>query len=650
MGYLKGTALQSILISVICFIFYGNTIPNDYAYDDAVVITDNQFTQKGIAGIPEIFGNNTFRGSYGNMPTVERYRPLSVATFAIEHQFFGQNPHVSHFNNILLLILTSLVLYAFLTKVFGNHESGKGLLDFPLIAVLLFIAHPVHTETVANIKGRDEILVLLGCLSATLLVLKYLDTHEYRHLVWGFFLFLFALFSKENAITFLAVIPLAMFYYKRERWPTYLRSLLPLAVASMAFLGVRRLALGSSGPLPAEDIITEPFAYATLSERFATTFYTFGRYLKLLIFPHPLTIDYYPYHIQLMNWKNVAVWFSILVYAWATLYALWNLRKRSVVSFGILFYMFTFSVVSNLPFSVGTFMSERFMFIPSLGFVIIVAWLLSKRVFPVTKHKNLIFATALLPCALKTHSRNEDWKNDFRLFTTDVETSSNSFKANLVASVSFLEQAQKIDDAELLRRYRASALEYSKKAVSIYEQYVNLEHLKGSSYSYAIMQLGDCYNANEMLEDALQSYKRIIRSIPNRDQLCNVIEAAIAKSNDIDFKIKNYSDFVSLVPDNFVFNYRLGYLYGKEKNDLAKSVHYLQRAVEISPNEVHALEALSHAYKLSKDYEKAALYLEKVAAMNPGDPSYLKKLLALYKLAGNEAKESELMKRIEQME
>jgi tetratricopeptide (TPR) repeat protein len=650
MDFFKGTVFQYILISIICFIFYGNTIGNDYAFDDSVVITDNGFTQKGIRGIPEIFGNNTFLGSYENAPTVERYRPLSLATFAIEHQFFGQNPHISHLNNILLFILVSLVLHALLLKVFGSHETRNSLLDLPFIAVLLFIAHPVHTETIANIKGRDEILALAGSLAATLHVLKYLDTRKYRHLMLGFLLFSAALFSKENSITFLAIVPLTIYYYRKEKWTTYLCSILPLVMAAVVFLGVRRLALGGSGPLPPEDIITEPFVYATLSERFATVFYTFGAYVRLLVFPHPLTIDYYPYHIKLVTWTNITVWLSILGYASLALYALLNLRKKSVVSYGILFYLFTFSIVSNLPFSIGTFMSERFMFVPSLGFVIIVAWLLSKRVFPATRYKHLILLAISLVCFLKTYTRNEAWKNDFTLFTTDVETSGDSIKANLAASVSFLAELHRIDDPELIRKYRASALEYSKKAVSLFEQYVSLDHLKGNSYSHAVMLLGDNYSANEMLDSALQCYKKLIGSTARLEQLCSMIEATIGKSNDIDFKLKSYSEFVGLVPDDFIFNYRLGYLYGKEKNDLAKSILYLQKAVEIRPNEAHALLALSHAYKLSKDYESAALYIERVAAVNPGDLSYGQKLLDLYRLAGNHAKESEMMKRIGQLE
>lgn len=646
MSYFNGKVPQFVLIAVVCFIFYGNTVGNDYAYDDSVVITENRFTREGLAGLPEIFGSNTFRGSYGDNPTVLRYRPLSVATFAIENQFFGLNPHVSHFNNVLLLVLASLVLYEFLSRLFPSREAAADFLDLPLVAVLLFIAHPIHTEVVANIKGRDELMVLTGSMAATLSVLKYLDSREPRHSVWAFVFFLAALFSKENAITFLAIAPLTIYYYKRANWRGYLRALLPLLAASVVYLGVMRLALGATGPLPPQDIITEPFAYATFAERIATAFWTFGVYLRLLVFPHPLTIDYYPYHIQVVNWRNPGVWISVLLCAALTCYALWNLRRKSIVAYGILFFLISFSVVSNLPFSVGTFMSERFVFVPSVGFAIVVAWFLTKTAFAATKHRRLLLAAIALPCLIKTFSRNRQWENDFVLFTSDVKTSSDSIKSNLAASVSYLAESQALADFDLARTYRARALEHSKRAVSLYEHHIDSSRLKETSYIHAITLLGDCYGSNGELDLALQCYKRVISLVPNQEQLCDMIEKTIGKSTDVDFKIARYLDFVELVPDNFLFNYRLGYLYGKEKNELEKSVKYLKRAVDARPDDTHALQALSHAYKLHKDYVRAAFYLERAAAVDPNDPSHLERLLAIYRLAGDREKEGELMNRL----
>ena len=648
MNRFKSTFSQYVALTLFCFVFYGNTVLNDYAYDDAVVITENQFTQRGLAGIPEIFTYNTFRGSYGSSPTVERYRPLSVATFAIENQIFGASPHVSHFNNVLLLGLTSLILYKLLSRVFGTGLPGKGFIGFPLLATLLLIAHPVHTETVANIKGRDEILALAGCLGSTLLLARYSETGRRKDWLWASVCFLLSLFAKENAITFLLVAPLTLYYGGTRGWKALGRALLPLAAATVVFLVIRRLATGGAGPLPADDIITEPFLYASTAERFATIFLTFGKYLRLLVFPHPLTIDYYPYHVQLAHFGDAGVWLSIVAYAAAAVFAVVNLKRKSVVSYGIIVYLATFSVVSNLPFSIGTFMSERFMFMPSLGFVLVVAWLLSKISEARVRHGLLL--AVLLPALFLTIRRNHAWKNDFTLFTTDAQTSSRSIKGNLVAALSFLEESQKTEDAALFGDYRAKALKHAKIAISLYERFVPRDRPKGPSYEHAFLLLGDCFAANDKPADALHSYEHIINSATVGQKATDAIEAMLSKSNNLDFKIKSYSELVNLVPDSFVFNYRLGYIYGREKNDLPMAVRFLQRSVDLRPDETHALEALSHAYKLTKDYAKAALYLEKATGSNAPDLASLKKLLNLYNLAGNSDKEREVKEKLDQLQ
>jgi tetratricopeptide (TPR) repeat protein len=650
MDFAKSKTGKGILLAAICFVCYGNTIANDYAYDDAVVITENQFTQQGIAGIPAIFKHGTFAGSYENVPLLARYRPLSLATFAIERELFGPSPHVAHFGNVLLFALTTLVLYLLLDRVFRNPDGPGGVLDLPFLATLLFAVHPIHTEVVANIKGRDEILMLAGALSATLLALKYLDGRRLRHLGLSFCLFLWALFSKENAITFLAVVPLTVFYYRPGRWRDHLASLLPVLAASAIFLVVRRWVLGAPGLPPPADILTDPFAYAGRGERLATIVYTLGAYLRLLFFPHPLTIDYYPYHVKVTDWSSVAVWLSLAAYVGMAAYALGNVRKRSVVAYGILFYLATLSVVSNLPFSLGTFMSERFMFVPSLGFAVVVAWLLSSRAFLPTRYRKTIVLALSLACAVKTYDRNTVWKDDFTLFTTDVKTSADSIKANLAATVTFLEESHKTGQGVRGAEYRARALAHAKKAVTLYREHVAPARLPGTSFGHAVMLLGSTYAANGMLEDALRCYREIVETAPDRAALGTMIQAAINQSDDVDFKIRSYAEFLRLVPDSFSFNYHLGLLYGKDRNDLPSSILYFQRAVDIEPGDVNALRGLAHAYTLAHDYERAAFYFEKIVEQDPSNPSLLRSLRTLYRQSGNRAKEDAVTKRIAKVE
>ena len=114
----------------------------------------------------------------------------------------------------------------------------------------------------------------------------------------------------------------------------------------------------------------------TASEKFATIFYTLLKYVQLLFVPHPLTHDYYPRQIEMMTFGSPAVWLSLLLYGGMLVYALSGIRRRDPVRYGILFYLMTLSIVSNFVFPVGTFMGERFAFMPSVGFCMVLgAWL-----------------------------------------------------------------------------------------------------------------------------------------------------------------------------------------------------------------------------------------------------------------------------------
>jgi pentatricopeptide repeat protein len=186
--------------------------------------------------------------------------------------------------------------------------------------------------------------------------------------------------------------------------------------------------------------------------------------------------------------------------------------------------------------------------------------------------------------------------------------------------------------------------------VSIYRENVDLAHVKGTSYTNALMLLGNAYSDNGRLDEALRCYREIMASVSNRDALCDMIQTTINKSDDVDFKLKSYLEFRNLAPDNFGFNYHLGLLYGKEKGELTKAIVYFGKAVEIRPNDVNALRGLSRAYRLSKDYERAAFYFEKVVEQNPGNLPFLDALRDLYRLTGNHAKEQEVLKRMEGLE
>jgi len=155
--------LLACIAAALGFVLYISTIGYNYAYDDFTAIKQNWLVQKGFSGIGTLL-HTSYRYGFWSASD-ELYRPLSLVTFAIEWQFFPNSPGVSHFMNVLLYALTGFFLFRLLVKLFPNN------FNIPFIATILFMAHPVHTEVVANIKSRDEILCfLLGIISLSLLL------------------------------------------------------------------------------------------------------------------------------------------------------------------------------------------------------------------------------------------------------------------------------------------------------------------------------------------------------------------------------------------------------------------------------------------------------------------------------------------------
>ena len=175
-GFWKRNWPGAVILLILPFALYGASLKYGYVLDDKIVLSENNFVKKGLAGIGDIFSTESFTGYLGeqkNLVAGSRYRPLSIATFAVEHHFWGLNPRNSHFLNILFYALTGLLLFRVLALFLRQDKDRKWHMALPILAAVLFILHPIHTEVVANIKGRDEILALLLSLGAFYFSYRY---------------------------------------------------------------------------------------------------------------------------------------------------------------------------------------------------------------------------------------------------------------------------------------------------------------------------------------------------------------------------------------------------------------------------------------------------------------------------------------------
>jgi tetratricopeptide (TPR) repeat protein len=679
------------IIFLFAFLLYSNTIGNKYAIDDVMVIQDNKYTRKGFNGMYGIWFFDTFNGFFGDQKNIVsggRYRPFTVATFALENQLFGKvvknrkdvsvlityvqveqtkkdalikklnspkhnilnskktvvnkkevelltlgieiapgafipdqdgdimyegNPHISHTVNALLFALLCLVLYLWIYKMFDPRGTGSQKAFFiAFVSALLFAAHPLHTEAVANIKGRDEIAVtLFSVLACYWTMLSINSKRGLMYMSLALFAFLLALFSKESAIPFLLVIPAAIYFFMKEvKLSSIAYKTVPFFIAIIVFWFAVRNPILDTPEIADEpmDLINNPFLKVDNSsqnpvcvkfndeEKYAMIMHTWFDYLKIMVIPYPLTSDYYPKHIgvsesdtkpsagvnitelrdengkvryirdNLPTFRSPVVILSIIIHLAMAILAFWGLRKRKAFAFALIFYAATFSVVSNLFFPIGTLMAERFLFMPSIAFSLccsIVLSLISFDNIDSIKKNGLnisltLIAISLLGYSYITFSRNFDWYDNASLFIKDIKVSVNSAKMNNDYANALLGIAQK---SELPLNEKK---EIAKKAIYFSANSINIYPL----FSNAWVHHGNAYvTMGNFLEYEADSLRKL--SSPDAKNYYNEVLKMYNHALQIYQKADRYSTDTSAIIENLAIIHRTkGNLFAKLERNL----------------------------------------------------------------------------------
>ncbi|MCX6296745.1 MAG: DUF1736 domain-containing protein [Bacteroidetes bacterium] len=576
---------QLLLLVLITIGLNFNTLFNSYALDDGVVMTENSCVEKGFKGIPEILTKDLFYGfdkTSGDLSEA-RYRPFTLIIFAVEHQFFGENPLVSHLINVLLFTLLIVLLYELLNDhIFKNKNNY-----ISFISCLLFAFHPIHTEVIANVKSRDEIIAFIFIISLLLMFFKYVNMPKKKYLVIGSLFFFIALLTRESALTFIAVVPLCLFYFSNSSVKRSLLLSIPLLIVSMGYLYIRHVIINdaqATGTIVSTNILNAPFLYATPSEAFATKVFILLKYIGLLIFPHPLSFDYGFNQIPYIDIFSFRFILSALTLILLILPAIKLIGQKSIYSFCILYFFITISIVSNFVVDVGTPLSERFLFQPSLAFCIVLAALYTQFI---SRSKFLVQGTLLIiliAFSIKTIARNSVWKNNETLALTDVNSATNSERVNHYAMELYILKANAENVPQLKNELFRKAVFHGERTLSIYP--VN---------PVVIMELGTAYYG---LGDYFKTANLWIKNkklIPD------------------DPKATYWLTFLS----DMLYKQGNGFL---EQGNAEGANKCFKSAVGLNEKNVEALYNLGGSYLIIKDTIQASKIWEQVKIMSPDHP------------------------------
>jgi tetratricopeptide (TPR) repeat protein len=638
---------------IFAFILYGNSIMNEFALDDLPQIVNHRYVQQGWEGIDDLISTNYWSASNQNLGY---YRPLSHISFAVENALHNNNPHIMHFINVLLYALTGLVLFSFLSALFRRMPW------FVLAVTLLFMAHPVHTEVVANIKSRDEILSFLNSTLALWLAFNYSKNKFLPSLILSLVFYFLALMSKETAMTTLAVVPFMLYFFTPKKGGYIAAVTLAFVVVSGLFLALKFSLIGTLSGSPPNEINVYP--YQDTAGRFPTMLYIFGMYLWRLFVPVRLLYDYSYNQIPEAGWGNPVVLVSLIILLTLAFLAFKNLKRKNILSFSIFYFGITMSVGLAFIITRGGIMAERFLYAPVLGFSMAAVYYLFKLLPREQKSNRIIYdfkpvtsklfvgalAFLLIFYTVRTVVRNPVWKNNFSLFSTDVIHGSNSalltkhYGSELVNQAVALAAGDKAKSdslmalgiAELERsleinpRFSEAWFKLGYAYYQLRDFDTSIEHYKNTNQNNS-MNLSNMALAYYMKGDHGEAYRLLKRSLqldPNnstaRSNLPLVENAFNNKLNAM--KSQQTND-----PEHY---YNLGNLYVDIQN-YAEALIQFEKAVELSPEYTAARINKGNCYYMLKDYDQAIATFKTILDYEPGNQTANRNLSHLYGMTGN---------------
>ncbi len=617
-----------IIISILGLVLYANTFNHEYALDDDLIVCGNTYVLRGVDGIGDIMKNDIF-DSYNKSLNAEanlaggRFRPFSLATFAIEQEFIGTMPDgikddswdlnknkiqdanedinhdgvfndkdpktkgmaFRHINNVLLYILSVCLLYLFLSRFFFIENKLLALLT-----AILFLAHPIHTEVVANVKSRDEILSLMFMILTMHFSFLYVETKKMKNLIWALVCYFIALLSKEYGATLLIILPVSLYvYYKKFKFSDVPALLIGLVITFGIYYAMRSsvvLGLGDNAKQDAE-LLNNPFMSATAIQAIATKIFINLKYFILLLMPMTLSCDYSYNVIPFRTFANPEVWLSLVILIGLAVATVITLRKRSWLVIPLLFILMHLILINNFLFNIGATMGERLVYHSSFGVCILIVYGWYYLFNNIIKVNPQYVTFALLPLiafySIKTIARNPAWKNNQTLYLTDVKSYPNSTMLNGNACISLFDMSNMPINKAREKGLLDSANMYGLKALQLHP-----------GYFYTHLNLGLVKAKQGDMDSATYHWLKAREMSPYEKKLPEFLDGSAA----------------------YYYNKGVNFV---NQNQYQDALTQLNKAHEIKPNDHRPLYYLGLTYYKMNNFSKAKEMWSKGLSFAPND-------------------------------
>ncbi|MFA5355848.1 MAG: tetratricopeptide repeat protein [Candidatus Omnitrophota bacterium] len=399
----KGRLIVILEVSAIIILglaAYANSLQGGFVWDDYGLVVQDSYI-KSWSNIGKVF-TESFGSGGGAVSNF--YRPLQALIHMIDYSLFGLNPWGYRLTSITAHILAALAAYWFISIL-----SGSSIIAF--IAGLLFLLHPIQTESVCFISGVSDPLSLLFIL----LSLRFYISNNAKTYFLSPAFFILALLSKENAVM-LPLLVLALHYAFSRRMEK--KKALPIFfIVSVYILFRVRVS---------EDFISSVIIQGSTLERIPGFFIATAEYSRLLIFPYGLHLDY---GNRLFSFSDPRAISGAVILSALVLIVLLAGKKKPLVSFSLLWFMIMLIPVSNIYPVNESFMMEHWLYAPSLGLFLLFASLLCRpcgRKYT-TFSLRVFLALIIAAYIFLTFRQSRYWENQEVLYKRGISYSPDSY-------------------------------------------------------------------------------------------------------------------------------------------------------------------------------------------------------------------------------
>ncbi len=584
-----------LIIAILGFAVYVNSLGGEFIWDDEVIIQHNP-TMANWAGVSKVFTRD-LEGGKGERTSY--YRPIQLITYMMDFSLWKLTPAGYHLTNILLHILVALTLYWLINILYGNT-----LLAF--FTSLLFIAHPIHTGAVAYIAGRADLLAALFMLLCFIFCIK--ETYFKRPISYILIILTFslALMSKEKSLILPALLLLYYHVFKKKFNKNNF-----LIVLTILFIYIVFRMVVVKGALPSKS------EFATLLERIPGFFVAITNYTRIVLLPINLHMEYGNKVFYFANPKAIL---GLAILCLSLFYAFLKRNDNKLVFFSILWIFITLLPVSNI-YPLNAYMAEHWLYVPSMGLFLIMADSL-RSMYALKKFRDfavVIVLSMVTFWSCLTIRQNEYWRERIAFYKRTLRYAPDSARIYNNLGLAYYTMGRRNEAIALYRRaieleprfadayhnLGAACTEMDKK-IFLFKKALKLD----PSLTQARIKLCSVYAALGMKKEAIDVYKNAVVGKIDYADVYNKVALIYHDIKKDDDAIELLKRAMKIAPNHVQTYSNLAAIYGAAgKKD--EAIALLNKAIEIDPKYSKAYNNLAVVYFNDKQYGEAIKYCDK---------------------------------------